>query len=511
MGKSKYVDVSAIIQVIGGIYKNPSLLEQEQYNFNEEDFPEKFHRILFGSMYNLYNLGVKKFSINNIEDYLEKQPKAYAIYKSNNGQEYLKNLIDTTTLQAFDYYYNKMKKMTLLRMYDQCGVDLSFIYDIDNAFDLTKREKQEEWLNNATLDDIADEIDKKISAIRMTYINNEDTAFIHAGEGIFDFLQQRKEQPDVGYPLFGPLINGVTRGARLKKFYIRSAGTGVGKTRSMIADACYIGCKEIYNLETNQWESTGVPQPTLYITTEQDKEEVDSMMLAFLSGVDESHISKNQFLDGEEERLAYAAKLLQESKLYIKLLPDFSLQDIENTIRYSVREYKVQYVFFDYIHSSMKILAEIGSKAKVKGLREDNILFMISVRLKDLCNKYGIFILTGTQLNGEYRNAEEYDQNLLRGAKAIADKCDLGEIMLEVTQDDRQALLDLLNTNNLEMPVIKMSIYKNRGNKYKNILLWCRANRGICRIEPLFATNYQYELVEIEDFQISVKDEESAF
>ena len=72
MGKSKYVDVSAIIQVIGGIYKNPSLLEQEQYNFNEEDFPEKFHRILFGSMYNLYNLGVKKFSINNIEDYLEK-------------------------------------------------------------------------------------------------------------------------------------------------------------------------------------------------------------------------------------------------------------------------------------------------------------------------------------------------------------------------------------------------------------------------------------------------------
>ena len=61
------------------------------------------------------------------------------------------------------------------------------------------------------------------------------------------------------------------------------------------------------------------------------------------------------------------------------------------------------------------------------------------------------------------------------------------------------------------MAVRKMSIYKNRGNKQKNILLWCRANRGICRIEPLFATNYQYELVEIEDFQISVKEEESAF
>lgn len=53
----------------------------------------------------------------------------------------------------------------------------------------------------------------------------------------------------------------------------------------------------------------------------------------------------------------------------------------------------------DYIHSSMRILNVISPKAGVKGLREDNIDFMINVRLKDFCNQYGVFIMSATQLN----------------------------------------------------------------------------------------------------------------
>ena len=39
----------------------------------------------------------------------------------------------------------------------------------------------------------------------------------------------------------------------------------------------------------------------------------------------------------------------------------------------------------------MKILEEINKRSGVR-LREDNILFMISIRLKDLCNQYGILL-----------------------------------------------------------------------------------------------------------------------
>ena len=69
----------------------------------------------------------------------------------------------------------------------------------------------------------------------------------------------------------------------------------------------------------------------------------------------------------------------------------------------------------------MKILEEITRRSGGVKLREDNILFMLSIRLKDICNKYGIFILSSTQLNGDYQDAKTPDQNLLRGAKAIAD------------------------------------------------------------------------------------------
>jgi replicative DNA helicase len=161
----------------------------------------------------------------------------------------------------------------------------------------------------------------------------------------------------------------------------------------------------------------------------------------------------------------------------------------------------------------MKILGEISSKAGVKGLREDNILFMISIRLKDICNQYGVFIMTATQLNADYRTAEQYDQNLLRGAKSIADKIDLGMIMLETSQDDLTALDDVIREGGFEKPIIKISVYKNRRGRYKDILLWCKANRGTCKIEPMFATNYMYELVPMDDLKINIKPrmEASAF
>ena len=37
---SRYVDITAVMQVIGNIYVNPSLLDNENYSFYEEDFTE---------------------------------------------------------------------------------------------------------------------------------------------------------------------------------------------------------------------------------------------------------------------------------------------------------------------------------------------------------------------------------------------------------------------------------------------------------------------------------------
>ena len=116
----------------------------------------------------------------------------------------------------------------------------------------------------------------------------------------------------------------------------------------MIADACYIACDEFYNLAEKRWVQNGTKEPTIFISTEQEIDEIQTMMYAFLSGVDEEHIITGNYALGEWERVVYAAKLLEKCPLYIQQLPDFSLQDIENTIKKGIRDYGVKYVFFDY-------------------------------------------------------------------------------------------------------------------------------------------------------------------
>ena len=501
-----YTDIPSCMQVIGAVYNNPSLLDNEKYNFNTEDFTEEFHKIIFGSIYNLHQLGATEINVNTITDYLETRPTKLAIFKVNNGVEYLHKLSENTQVAAFEYYYNRMKKMTLFRMYtEKVGMDLSWLYNPDNIFDAKKKQAQEDWLDNTSIEKIADLIDGKIQQIRMKYVENADTVFQQAGEGVEELISRLMEFPEIGYPMYGKIINTITRGARLGKLYLRSASTGVGKTRAMIADCCFIGCDELYDSEQGKWVENGTKEPCVFITTEQQIDEIQTMMLAFISNVNERNILNNEYYGDELDRVRKAAQLLRSCPIYIKRLPDFTLQDIENTIKYGVREWGARYFFHDYVHTSMKILSEVSGKSRVEGLKEYNILFMIAVRLKDLCVENGVFIETATQLNSEYRSAQIYDQNLLRGAKSIADKIDLGAIMLEVSSDDREALSDVINRNGLPMPDIKISIYKNRRGEYKDILLWCVSNRGCCKIDPVFVTNYQYELINIPDLKIKVK------
>ena len=502
---SKYVDVTAIMQVIGCVYNNPQILEfEDKYTITDEDFPDEFHRTVFGAIYKVYELGAKTITLENLADFLSSRPKSAAIYKKNDGDKWLLKVADIASQLSFDFYYNRLKKMTLLRAYDNYGVDVSDIYDPDNILDIKKKQLQEDLLDNSSLEEIADRVDRKISDIRLKYVDDTTGEAIQAGKGVLQLIQKFKDHPEVGVPLYGRLVNTVTRGARLKKFYLRSAATGIGKTRSMIADACNIACNKIYD-ESFGWIKNGTSEPTLFITTEQELEEIQTMMLAFLSNVNEEHIINGEYEGDEEERVIKAGEILESSPLYVEELPDFSLKDVENVIKKNIRDHDVKYIFHDYIHTSLKILEEITKRSGGVKLREDNILFMLSNKLKDICNQYGVFIMSATQLNGDYQVAKTPDQNLLRGAKSIADKIDYGSILLSVKEEDIDALDSILSSNIFEKPTIKMSVYKNRRGRYKGIIMWCKADLGTCRIQPMFCTTYDYELINMDDIKIIVE------
>ena len=89
-------------------------------------------------------------------------------------------------------------------------------------------------------------------------------------------------------------------------------------------------------------------------------------------------------------------------------------------------------------------------------------------------------------------------------------KIDVGSIILPVTDEDITSLDRILQANIFEKPNLKISIYKNRRGRYKGVYLWCKADLGTCRIQPMFATTFGYEIISMNDIKIQV-EEPSAF
>ena len=502
MSELKYIDTPATVQVLGCIINNLDILNDSRYELTNEDFPKGFHRTLFSALANLSALGTEYITLQTIEDYLSDKPQSYAEYKAGDGPRFVKSCMTNADFQNFDYYYNRIKKLTLLQAYYDAGLDVSSLYNPDEL-NVSKREKQNKYFDSLTLTEIADKIDTLMLKIRAEYVDHTTDESILASAGIDELFASLQEMPDVGQPMYGEMINTITRGMRLGKFYLRSAATGVGKTRTMIADFCNCGCAKIW--KEGEWIDNGLAFPSFFLSTELELDELQTMMVAFLADVNEENILNNTLSFEERERVKTAIEIIKESPLYVEVIPDFNLKDIENAIKRSIRLYSAQYFFIDYIHTSMKILEEITKRSGGVKLREDNILFLLSVKLKEIATEYNVFILSSTQLNQDWKSSEIPDQNLLRGAKSIADKIDTGMLLLDVTDEDKEKLQGVISNEGIAMPNVKMSIYKNRRGSYNKCYLWMYADKSTCRFNGVFCTDYNYELIPITDTKIYMR------
>lgn len=500
MSGSKYYDAAAALQVIGCVLEQPSLLAQNgEYFFNEEDFTNEFHRVMFGVLYNAYSMGTQHFNVQMIEDYLQGKEKSLGIYRANNGAEWIEKVKNNADITNFNYYYNRLKKMTLFRKYNEIGINLDWLYDPDEIIDIEKKERQNQYIDSLELDEIADMIDDKVLNVRETYVDNSSHVAKLLGDSVEETLEMLKEIPAIGAHLYDDYTNGICMGARRGKFYVRSAATGVGKSRSMMADACSLACERFW--KNNGWEDTGNHEPVLFISVELDEEELQTMAVAFIAGVSEDKVIGLIDPSFEEAgRIVDAINILKNSNLYFEFLPDYGLIDIENSIKRNIRKNKTKYIFFDYITTSMKIISDLARQSGGMKLREDQVLFQLSSKLKDLASIYDVFIMSATQLNASFKTEKVPDQTLLAGAKAIANRIDVGMIMLTATEEDKEEILPICETHGYPVPDIKMSIYKNRRGKHNNILLWMVANKGQCRYDTVFVTDFAGNLINKEEF-----------
>ena len=482
-------DKNAMMQIIGCLLKNPMILIDTKYILTKNDFDLPLAKNIFHAISNLFQqYKVENISIVDIDNYFQKTEAGYDNFKKQNGLQYLNDCLEISNLSSFDFYYDRLKKMSALRALKNDGFDISKIYN-ENEFDLVKEQKQQEKLDRMTVQDIFDTYTKSISDLQYDYVCKDDSEEGPIASGVDKLFEELQQNPEIGIPLQGDIYNTIVRGARLKKFYLISGASGTGKTRQMVGHACTIAFPERYDTKTNRWIVTGKGNKILFFATEMDKEETQTMILAHISGINEDKILNNYYETPEEKQRIYdAIKIMDYYKdnfIFVRI-GDPSIGQIKALIKKEVLKYNMKYVFYDYIFSSPGLLMEY----KDLNLREDVVLTMLSTALKDLANELNVFIMSGTQLNGNWQDGKlPRNQNLLRGSKGIVDKIDVGGISLPVTQDEHNLIDPVARKLNKDLPTQVQDLYKIRRGKYNRVRLWSKVDLGTCRTEDLFLTD----------------------
>ena len=495
-------DKRAYANTLGCLMKDPTLVEDIDRPLDREYFnTETFYDLLFVAIYNLSMQGCRTIDEFAIDSYLSGFKDQYRIFQENRGLEYLNNIKELSSLENYDYYYHRLRKYSLLRYYEKQGLDTKFIYDtsVDEFHANTEQQK----FDNYTEQDIVSMVESSLVINpTMKYCTSTLTTEVQAAEGGIELIEDLMKIPDVGLPLNNNGLNTVTRGARKGCLYMRSLIQGQGKTRFAAGDACKMAVPYIYDTKKKKYVYTGLSEPTLYITTEMPVDEIQTILYATISKVNEEHILYGTYEKGELKRVKQAIEYIESSPLYIVHIPDFSIEDIKNIIKKYNREFGVEYFFFDYISTSLRLMSEINGKSRM-GLKEHQLLLVFATELKTIAQQLDVFIFTASQLNGEAQMATYKDQNLLAGSKALANKLDVGIISMRPSRSEQEKLQTILQRKfNIPMPDIGHWVYKVRRGRLTHIIIWSKTNLGTMDEEALFVTDFDFNLIDIDFTQI---------
>lgn len=499
----------SIYSVIGNLCKDPQQLREPEIVLTDKDFPQEFHKIVFGAIYNLAydNAETTRITEIDIDNYLASYSQHYKIWEKNNGFGYVRDAIEHANPKTFKSNYERLKKFALLRHYVSHGFDISDLYDFESP-DLKVQDDGMKTIDKMNVQQIMEHYSLKMMRIRDEFTVGQESRDFKAGDDLDTLLEDLNKEPEFGYPFKNGFYNAIFRGMRNQKFMLRSAGTGTGKTRQALADVCNVAVDTIYDIDNGRWIPNGQSVPALFISTELEKREVQTIMLAYISGINEQIIKDGRFAGDAALRLQKAIEILKRSPIYCVYVDDFSIADIEQIIERHIIEFNVRLVAFDYIQMTPK-LSRTMQNAFGSGLREDQILVQFSAALKILANKYDVFIESSTQLNRAWKENENRDTSSLRGGSATADKVDHGILTFKATAKDHESLKHILERGfSAKKPNYSHWIYKNRSGR-SNLIIWTGMDLGTMREIPLFVTDTDFNLItDISQINITFEQEE---
>ena len=486
------IDKTCTQQVLGSLLQHPQLLSQvDRYNLTMADFSSRFERYIFGAIANLYDKGASKISVIDVDNYLSSDKTAEHTFKSQNGIEYLQDAEELSQIDSFPYYYDKLKKINLLRDLKKSGHDLSDYYEenltSDRALEINSR------FETLTVKDIIDSEKRKILKLESDYDRSEEVQVENIADGIDEFVDDLGAGDEIGIPIQGHIYTQVINGAERQALTIRSGGSGTGKTRNAVADACLLAFPLRFNSEYQKWEQIGHCEKVLFIVTEQTFKQVKKMILAYLTDINESRFRYGDFFDNEKvviEQAKQIIKMYADNFTLVKV-PNPTIELVKSIVRENCLTKNIDHVFYDYIFIGPALLNEFRGF----NLRNDEALLMFATALKDLAVELNVSMMTSTQVNAQADdNRNIRNEASLAGGRSTINKADNGAIMARPTKEELSALEQV--SAKYGVPNLVTDIFKVRSGEWTQVRIWSKANLGTMRRQDLFITDANLEPIE---------------
>lgn len=87
-------------------------------------------------------------------------------------------------------------------------------------------------------------------------------------------------------------------------------------------------------------------------------------------------------------------------------------------------------------------------------------------------------------------------------SKAIADRIDVGYILLPPSKTELEAVKPILQNGIYAKPNMIYHLYKCRRGKITRVKVWLHVNLGNCRTKDLFVTTFDNELIPVDALTI---------
>lgn len=524
---NRYYNTVSALEVLGTILNDTSLMSKNEYILREEDFITPTHKVVFKCAYNLGVVqGFKEVKIGDIESYLsQRDPVNHKkIFENEENLKWLTDLKEHEN-SDFDYYYDKLKKFSLIRAYLRNGIEcVSKLFDPDEI-ELKLREQQENRLDNMRIEDIKKYVNNNLTEVNTIFTSYDETlTHRKSGDEADELYKQLLKTPPYGFNTESKYLNTAIRGWLSKKLIIETRGSNLGKSRSAIKRLVDVCSPYVWDYTNNEYIKNPNQQGNsgLYIGNgEMDiRDELEYIIWSFISGVEQSHIMTLEFEKGEEERVKKAIEYSKQMNLFMEDNSDYDASWMWDTVQKYKEEYNICMVCLDYLEITPSINSEYIKNGGTRG-KDDIALITFSNELKLIANKFKVTFIFYTQsINTELVEKMDYWNNAtIKGCSNLHVKADVGLTVFTPTPKMLDTMEEIIQVYNRKLrkeegckfnvkPNAVYTLYKNRITKTKEIKIWGYLNNGTGRFTEMFVTDRENNLVTLDKTNIDVKIKE---